>query len=50
MRTIWMSGPRCLAKRFSSISRLALADRPDAGRGDTMSPIIASSQLARMDK
>jgi hypothetical protein len=38
--------PRCSAE----LPFLAPVGRYDAGRGDEMSPIIASSQLARKDK
>jgi hypothetical protein len=51
MWTIWECRvPRCLARLFGSMPKLALVGRPDAGRGDEMSPVIASSQLARKDK
>ncbi len=51
MQTIWDYPVLCrLTRRFGFIPKLALVGRHDAGRGDMMSPIIASSPLARMDK
>ena len=41
---------QCFARRFGVMPKLTLVGRPDAGRGATMSPFIASSPLARMDK
>ncbi len=41
---------QCLATRFDIKPKLALVGRHDAGRDNEMSPIVASSQLARKDK
>lgn len=39
-----------IVRRLDSKSRLALVGRHDAGRGDEMYPVTASSQLALRDK
>jgi hypothetical protein len=51
MPTMWECGRLlCIAGQSDFQPRLALVGWHDAGRGDEMYPVIASSQRALMDK